>query len=836
MAGGTSCFPCLAPTKKAVSPSFNIVHRLHMRQLRGSLRPTACTYPVCRSLFGKIPGRLGIPLKNIVDTTSLLEEGHVFLGFSKDGQFVLSYTLNVDADDESSFPVYVYQLYWWKFRDNQPMYKVSEVRLFNEEEIQQDLYIAVCSWPTDSSKVLVYGCCTSSKPRTEEKLMCYVTITAVPSLTPCPKCLHLKYSTDSDYTIHTDPGVPAELLDELSATSGAAAPPCCLQHSFAVHTKYELSPPFPSFSPKHSLAKDGVVVLNTGDSIVALAVNVGDQDLPSGSLYSPLLTPSRGSSTHRSSSYGVSTPRPGAGVEPDEDLEDSAAYPQQIERHSRALAAMELDSYQLCDEWDYPESSPAMFLQDSDLDDEADRDTEEDKLMPREQTLTFGTAGGAENWSNVNSGYLSSSLGHQSQNHQHLAEPGLPWCTSEDTGVSSSDPTSSAALPEIQVTAHSPEAADLKISGVTGDSSESSVINTDSSEERNSRRHSRGKSHCRDAGPCNQAEILPQVASQEQVHTGGNVAPKTNPISGDKGTPTNHCLVGPYMSWSSPLRSGGYTVSDRGSTCGEDGELGSEIEQHCPYHHRITEGSMQGSQHTMQECTCRLQGFTYSVRRYVERAPYHDYLQALEQDTFDYHSMVPLVVCGTKKSPMVITNRCLINEGYHVEVKQLTMDAEHYLCVTIRTYAPWAKRYISFTDYDMQILDVCGDSCSVVVMVIALIRAWPEPTVPRDVFEFDDDPTNETPKLYETRFKFSWNLKTGQYQTIEVGELKEFNQAALCKMWNPGRVLCQRMQREWAVPQAHARGVHVLTNEAVFKNKSLRKLLDPVHYVAIVLT
>ena len=36
--------------------------------------------------------------------------------------------------------------------------QVSEVRLFGEEEdIQQDLYLAVCSWPTDRSKVLVYG-------------------------------------------------------------------------------------------------------------------------------------------------------------------------------------------------------------------------------------------------------------------------------------------------------------------------------------------------------------------------------------------------------------------------------------------------------------------------------------------------------------------------------------------------------------------------------------------------------------------------------------------------------------------------------------------------------
>ena len=34
------------------------------------------------------------------------------------------------------------------------------------------------------------------------------------------------------------------------------------------------------------------------------------------------------------------------------------------------------------------------------------------------------------------------------------------------------------------------------------------------------------------------------------------------------------------------------------------------------------------------------------------------------------------------------------------------MDAEHYICDTIRTYASWGRRYIAFTDYDMQILEV----------------------------------------------------------------------------------------------------------------------------------
>ncbi|XP_033636213.1 DDB1- and CUL4-associated factor 15-like [Asterias rubens] len=841
MAGGLSCFPCLAPTKKGVFPSFNIIHRLHMRQMRGNLRPTARTYPICRSLFGKIPGRLGIPLKNIVDTASLLEEGHVFLGFSKDGQFVLSYTLNVDADDPTSFPAYIYQLYWWRFRDNKPMLKVSEVRLFSEEEIQQDLYIALCSWPTDSSKVLVYGCCMSSKPRAEEKLMCYVTITAVPSLTPCPKCLHLKYSTDCENMNYAEPiasWAPPELADELSGATGAAAPPCCLQHSFAVHTKYELSPPFPSFSPKHSLARDGLLVLNTGDSIIALAVNVGDTDRPSGSLYSPLLTPSRGSSTQRSSLYNVSIQHHGGNTDVTPGgPEDSAAYPHQIDRHSRALAAMDLDSYQLCDEWDYPESSPAMFLPDSDqTDDEVENEEDRAQIqVPSSPSFLC----------NIKSHLVRKTDGDcllQTTSAQtSVASP--PWCTPEHVGLSSTDPTFSAALPEIQVTPQSPSSSGDKIAGATippGRNSPSdgtpgnSTLET--ADDWSHCRRLRGKSQFRNPNQCNQNESSPGSVGHEHCHTGGNYAQKTNSTSGDKNATTNNCLVGPYMSWNSPLRCGGYTISDRGSMCGDDGDLGSEIEQHCPYHYRPREGSRHGSQRTMQECTCRLQGFTYSVRRYIERTSYHDYLQPLEPDTFDYHSMVPLVVCGTQKSPMVITSRSPIIEGSHVEVKQLTMDAEHYLCVTIQTYAPWAKRYISFTDYDMQILDVCCDSCSVVVMVIALIRAWPEPKMPRDVFEFDDDPTHEMPKLYETGFKFSWNLKTGQYQTIEVGELKEFNQAELCKTWNPGRVLCQKLQRDWAVPQGHTRGVHVLTNEAVFKNKSLRKLLDPVHYVAIVLT
>ena len=70
-----------------------------------------------------------------------------------------------------------------------------------------------------------------------------------------------------------------------------AAPARCLNHAFTVHTKYELAPPYPSFAPKVFLKLDGVVVVNTGDSLVALSVDIEDNHGGFGfGLYSPRVT------------------------------------------------------------------------------------------------------------------------------------------------------------------------------------------------------------------------------------------------------------------------------------------------------------------------------------------------------------------------------------------------------------------------------------------------------------------------------------------------------------------------------------------------------------------
>lgn len=35
--------------------------------------------------------------------------------------------------------------------------QVRQVQLFQDEEIYSDLYLTVCEWPSDASKVIVFG-------------------------------------------------------------------------------------------------------------------------------------------------------------------------------------------------------------------------------------------------------------------------------------------------------------------------------------------------------------------------------------------------------------------------------------------------------------------------------------------------------------------------------------------------------------------------------------------------------------------------------------------------------------------------------------------------------
>ncbi|NXH49079.1 DCA15 factor, partial [Dicaeum eximium] len=153
-------------------------------QLSGQLSPR---------LFRKLPPRVCVTLKSIVDE-EFLWAGHIFLGFSKCGRYVLSYTSS-SGDDDFSF--YLYHLYWWEFNVHSKLRLVRQVRLFQDEEIYSDLYLTVCEWPGDSDKVIVFGFNTRSAPGLQVSMMLmsdenhrdiYVSAVAVPPPRHCPAC------------------------------------------------------------------------------------------------------------------------------------------------------------------------------------------------------------------------------------------------------------------------------------------------------------------------------------------------------------------------------------------------------------------------------------------------------------------------------------------------------------------------------------------------------------------------------------------------------------------------------------------------------------------------
>ncbi|XP_075715270.1 DDB1- and CUL4-associated factor 15 isoform X1 [Rhinoderma darwinii] len=217
-------------------PRDHIIRQLDRVKITGQLSPR---------LFRKLPPRLCVSLRNIVDE-EFLRKGHVFLGFSKCGRFVLSYTSDV-LDDDFSF--YSYHLYWWQFQVHSKLRLVRQVRLFQDEEIYSDLYLTVCEWPSDSSKVIVFGFNTSGNGMLmnmmsdENHRDIYISIVSAPPTSPCTDC-------------RASPQGP------------------CLLHSFMLHTKYQVVYPFPTFQPAFQLKKDHVVLLNTSFSLVACAISV----------------------------------------------------------------------------------------------------------------------------------------------------------------------------------------------------------------------------------------------------------------------------------------------------------------------------------------------------------------------------------------------------------------------------------------------------------------------------------------------------------------------------------------------------------------------------------
>ncbi|XP_028827046.1 DDB1- and CUL4-associated factor 15 [Denticeps clupeoides] len=256
-------------------------------------------------LFRKLPPRVCIPLKTIV-SEEFLRAGHIFLGFTKCGRYVLSYTSDCGEDDDFSF--YTYHLYWWEFNLHSRLKQVHHVRLFAGEDIYSELYLTVCEWHNDDSKIVIFGFNTRSSSSAlmnmvmsdENNRDIYVTIAAMPPARPCMQCC----PTATTSTIRTGGD--------------------CLEHGYVLNAHYQVVYPFPTFQPALQLKKDQVILLNTSYSLVACAVSLCQGEKPgqtsqilyrkrhtSCSALHPVASGSSPSSSSSSSSVGSPDTRPG---------------------------------------------------------------------------------------------------------------------------------------------------------------------------------------------------------------------------------------------------------------------------------------------------------------------------------------------------------------------------------------------------------------------------------------------------------------------------------------------------------------------------------------------
>ncbi|XP_027138259.1 DDB1- and CUL4-associated factor 15 isoform X2 [Larimichthys crocea] len=137
--------------------------------------------------------------------------------------------------------------------------QVHHVRLFAGEEIYSDLYLTVCEWPNDHSKIVIFGFNTRSSSSVLMNLMMsdennrdiYITIASMPPPKPCSQCCPVPSAT----TIRTGSGE-------------------CLEHGYVLNSRYQVVYPFPTFQPAFQLKKDQVILLNTSYSLVACGISL----------------------------------------------------------------------------------------------------------------------------------------------------------------------------------------------------------------------------------------------------------------------------------------------------------------------------------------------------------------------------------------------------------------------------------------------------------------------------------------------------------------------------------------------------------------------------------
>lgn len=108
--------------------------------------------------FPVVPIQLSYCLKDIIPCCYL--EGHIFMGLSACGQFLISYKGTIDSFQFRSYDItamHRYELYFWIFRPHYPLHKFIRVCLFDDHGVDGAKKVTMTQWSSDSAVLIVHG-------------------------------------------------------------------------------------------------------------------------------------------------------------------------------------------------------------------------------------------------------------------------------------------------------------------------------------------------------------------------------------------------------------------------------------------------------------------------------------------------------------------------------------------------------------------------------------------------------------------------------------------------------------------------------------------------------
>ncbi|KAM3961564.1 LOW QUALITY PROTEIN: uncharacterized protein ACR2FA_004281 [Aphomia sociella] len=223
--------------------SNNIVHKLFNREIFGSTSRKSSDRS--RKIFERIPPRLRFCLMDIVPMSYLRE--HVFMGFSQCGQFLLSFTYSCNTQvyfRESS----KFTLHFLSWVPGCVVKSVHSVPLFGDDCVDSKVTISMAQWKHNPGVLVVYGIADSCSERS------YLSVIGVPRL-GCKKCA-------------------AYSKEEEDLNCGKR----CLEHNFAIHTKFFCTSDSSMYEPVVQLAYSNQIIIYT-DFIHILEIDFVKSDV-----------------------------------------------------------------------------------------------------------------------------------------------------------------------------------------------------------------------------------------------------------------------------------------------------------------------------------------------------------------------------------------------------------------------------------------------------------------------------------------------------------------------------------------------------------------------------